>query len=366
MKILPKINNIVLKELKSKINICINESNKISYTLTESSDNDVLRDLINHRAYATMFLFLNENYKLKIDKSTFINEANVKDFYQDCQNLLQENVKVVTEKGPLLTSIKGYPIYEVENGILRGAGEKKIFESFEAKDDYYRQMDKKFKRFCKNMELDSNDLDSVLEALDELEGQFGDSEGEYQELREFIYNELIESDNLKKSNSTKKSKLNKNEELNEEGTQCSDIASKVDQNLGINKPKIVTTKINGLKENVSLRGFLRNEKGQYERGNYILCLENNNYVAIHKDKLNEDGNEAFKNISTIQNTIQSKTGCTVNVEKDNNKVIIHIKGTGSQLATVMPYGDELKKLLQAWGNTVEFDVNDNEFVYTAY
>lgn len=358
MKILPKINNIVLKELKNKINICINESTKISYALTESSDNDILRDLIDHKAYATMFLFLNENYKLKLDKSTFINEANVRDFYQDCQNLLQENVKVVTEKGPLLTSIKGYPIYETENGILRGEGKNKIFESFDDQyeskldkdmDDYYRRMNKKFKTFCKNMELNPDDLDSVLWTLDNLEGQYGDDEGEYQELREFIYNELMESNNL-----------------NEDGTQCSDIAPKVDQDLGINKPKVVTTKINGLKENVSLRGFLRNNKGQYERGNYILCLENNNYIAIHKSRLNEDGTEAFKNISTIQNTIQSKTGCTVNIERDNNKVIVHIKGTGSQLAAVMPYGDELKKLLQAWGNTVEFDVNDNEFIYTAY
>ena len=63
-------------------------------------------------------------------------------------------------------------------------------------DNYYKTMDKKFKSFCNSLEVDPNDLDDVLSALDELEGQFGDEEGEYQELREFIYNELMESDNL--------------------------------------------------------------------------------------------------------------------------------------------------------------------------
>lgn len=60
-------------------------------------------------------------------------------------------------------------------------------------DEYLKKMDKKYKTFCKNMELDEKDPDDALFALDELEGQFGDEDGEYQELREFIHNELLES-----------------------------------------------------------------------------------------------------------------------------------------------------------------------------
>lgn len=67
-------------------------------------------------------------------------------------------------------------------------------------DEYLKRMDKQYKTFCKNLELDEKDPDDALSALDELEGQFGDEDGEYQELREFIHNELLESKELKTEN----------------------------------------------------------------------------------------------------------------------------------------------------------------------
>ena len=66
-------------------------------------------------------------------------------------------------------------------------------------DEYLKKMDKKYKTFCKNMELDEKDPDDALFALDELEGQFGDEDGEYQELREFIHNELLESKKIEEN-----------------------------------------------------------------------------------------------------------------------------------------------------------------------
>lgn len=66
-------------------------------------------------------------------------------------------------------------------------------------DEYLKKMDKKYKTFCKNLEI-TDDPDDALSALDELEGQFGDEDGEYQELREFIYNELLESKEVKTEN----------------------------------------------------------------------------------------------------------------------------------------------------------------------
>lgn len=52
-------------------------------------------------------------------------------------------------------------------------------------------MASKYAKFCKSMELDPKDLDAVLEALDNLEGMDGDASGEYQEIREYIYNDLM-------------------------------------------------------------------------------------------------------------------------------------------------------------------------------
>lgn len=66
-------------------------------------------------------------------------------------------------------------------------------------DEYLKRMDKQYKTFCRNLELDEKDPDDALSALDELEGQFGDEDGEYQELREFIHNELLESKKIEEN-----------------------------------------------------------------------------------------------------------------------------------------------------------------------
>lgn len=286
MKILSDLKNIKLNLIDNSIELIINESNNIKYNLTKSSNNEILADLIDHKAYATTFLFLNENYQLDINKNSFINESNVIDFYKDCEELLNENVKVVTEKGPLLVSIKGYPIYEVENGILRGSGENKIFESFEEPN--------KLKDLCDF--LQSNNITNPEDEVDKIESYLEDNHLSMATVvpnKIFKVAEFNSDDNAggyigEISVSTNGTwRYHEDDILEEEGTQVSDIAPKVDQSLGINKPKIVSTKINGLKENLVLRGFLRNELGQYERGNYILCLENNKYIAINKDKLKE-------------------------------------------------------------------------------
>lgn len=441
MKILPKINNIVLENLKNKdIRLCINESLNINYAPSKNADSDIVKDLLEHKAYATMFLYLNENYTLNIEKDSFINESNIKDFYEDCNNLLQRHIKIVESQGPLMTKINNYPIYEVENGVLRGEGKMKVFESFndsEGEDlawdlvDFMRDFDtyefndnyssdeeaanqymKDFKSktsindiitFLNSIKEDSDKnsyseeaLESILARLEVLKNSIVE---ESKKLNESFFNlyksyddlygiskyspkELIDFLNdLKNQNKISERDYNllidfsnkyqdlinacgyESEELKEEGTQVSDIAPKIDYN-----DKVVKAPIAGLKESVILHGFLKNEKGQYQRGNYILCKENDKFVAIHKDKLEEalSGEDIFKNISTIQNSIQQKTGCTVNVEKDNNKLIFRITGNGKQLSDVMPYGDTLKELLQSWGNTVEFDVSDNTFTYTAY
>ena len=88
--------------------------------------------------------------------------------------------------------------------------------------------------------------------------------------------------------------LTDDEDLNEdgEGTQTTDIAPKVDQKDDVTpaKPKkkhydILLSDINE-SLNILNRGFLKNSEGQYQRGNYILVKEGEQYLAVHKNKLN--------------------------------------------------------------------------------
>ena len=55
----------------------------------------------------------------------------------------------------------------------------------------YKGMDKKLRDFANKYDIDSNDLDEVLYTIDDVEGMFGDQTGELQQLREYIYNELL-------------------------------------------------------------------------------------------------------------------------------------------------------------------------------
>ena len=55
----------------------------------------------------------------------------------------------------------------------------------------YKGMDKKLKDFANKYDIDSDDLDEVLYTIDDVGGMFGDQTGELQQLREYIYNELL-------------------------------------------------------------------------------------------------------------------------------------------------------------------------------
>ena len=77
-----------------------------------------------------------------------------------------------------------------------------------------------------------------------------------------------------------------------EGTQCSDIAEKKDQEVGSlqkpKKPKKHFTEMFRIPKNHGFRGFRLNESGHYVRGNYILINENGIIKAVNKNKLTEN------------------------------------------------------------------------------
>ena len=130
MKVIPKtISNFVVTPGEKSVILAINESLEVEYLLTENSDNEILQDLVEAKAFATALLYLNETYRLVTNTKLF-KENKVEDYYNDCNKLLKENTEIVEEKGIPLVSINGYNIYESDLGILRGNGEKKLKESF--------------------------------------------------------------------------------------------------------------------------------------------------------------------------------------------------------------------------------------------
>ena len=276
--------NVSLKENDyTLINL---DNNIISYKNTDKSDNDILNDLLECKAYATALLYLNENYILEVGKFKDIfteSGITVEDYYSKCNNLLNKNIKIVEEIGIPLTEINGYKIFEGAGYILRGNGKKKIKESFEDEDkiifDY-----KSNNKWCK---ISKTDLKQIL----------SDDRNEAKGTADF---DKVDDAFLKCCNNEPFSykgiiydptEYRLSESGEEDGTQASDIAPKVDQNMNKNvttsKKKHYDILLSGLDEGLNIlnKGFLKNAKGQYQRGDYILVKEGEKYLAIHKDKL---------------------------------------------------------------------------------
>ena len=85
------------------------------------------------------------------------------------------------------------------------------------------------------------------------------------------------------------------EELMEEceGTQCSDIAEKKDQEVGKlqkapKKKRNIIEEALSVPKNHKFKGFMKNESGMYTRGNFVLINENGTIKAVNKNKLKEE------------------------------------------------------------------------------
>lgn len=328
MKILPNIcsmsiNQVNLADADYTL-VKINESNIIAYKNTERSNNIILNDLIENKAFATSLLYLNENYELEIGKFKDIfaeSEDSIKDYLKDCETLLNRNVKIVEEAGIPLTNIGGYKIYESECGVLRGNGKIKLKESFNEIDldditlDYLktRDVDLPIKDYvkcpeCKNIfngpdnteTIEENYDKDVYDGFDKYHTETNTVEVEKTTCPYCNFNEDAEEfstawvDDLEDA-------PNKEELVPgissiyeaDEGTQTTDIAPKVDQNMGLTKanPKkeyydILLSDVDESADDILNRGFLKNAQGHYQRGNYILVKESEKYIAIRQDKLN--------------------------------------------------------------------------------
>lgn len=203
MKILPKISNVTVSKIDDKnIDLVLNESININYIPSNDIDLDIVTDLLEHKTYGTLFLFLNENCMLNITNESIINESNINDFYNDCEEILKENIIETEEQGPLLTNINEFPIYENTSGVLLGDGKIKLKESNQTTEEFIEE-------------------ESIEEPVEET-------------------NQTIDEEPVEESNQTTEEPIE--DSLNEEGTQCSDIAPKIDYSDKIVKAPITRNK----------------------------------------------------------------------------------------------------------------------------
>lgn len=328
-----KINNldnlmydILNIENKKYLNLHLNENQNVVYEI-DNVNLDTLNILKENSAYAIMLLYLNEKAKLNLDiiENSLKNEEDVKEYFKECEDILNNRVEIVEEQGYLFDNIGKLNLMEGYNGIILG-NKKKLIEASR----FMKQRVEKLNDCLKNLDDENipNEIHQILNNYDAKKFLDTMSKNDLNRAEEILYSEvdrdlykqipkaLEEDDELKNKElllgdedleeddrlytpeevkqfyisrgltEEKASKLVKDifQLDEEEGTQTTDIAPKVDQNLNKHKDLIVQ-KVKGLDEGVVAIGFLRNSDGIYTRGNYVLIKENNVYRAVHKDKL---------------------------------------------------------------------------------
>lgn len=138
----------------------------------------------------------------------------------------------------------------------------------------YKGMDKKLRDFANKYDIDSDDLDEVLYTIDNVEGMFGDQTGELQQLREYIYNELLteskeETEDIvttlnKRKNAiirmiTKYQDLGDVERVNDLEQKLRDVEIDIENYSNPDKPMIMHENINvdGFENDVELQKYFQ-------------------------------------------------------------------------------------------------------------
>lgn len=410
MKVLPKITKMncsrlaQLTENYTIVNFNNSSDIALAYQESENFSFDTLTDLLECNAYATALLYLNENCILSDKYGNLLKESNIEDFYNDCEELLTKNIKIVEEAGILLTNINGYKIFEGEGYILRGNGKKKIRESFNERGEI--DLADITLDYLKNRKYDAQIIGMVK--CPNCGNIFDREENTYEEEKTDVepYSTIDEPYNEKTITYTDKMIKcpycgdSDNEEdyawawvddlydapnaeelvpgihgLNEdaEGTQCADIAPKLDQKSGVTDAKPKKEKkyydilLSGLDEHEDLKvnkGFIKNLDGYYQRGNYILVKEGDKYLAVHKDKVLTESKIQFttKDIQTylrpvnaaaaftIKNTAKAVTfelASTGTLENDNTAILYEIVLGKTNGADLIGICDEIKSSLSS-------------------
>lgn len=318
----------------------INETTTIKFNKCDL-DTELIESLISKGAYASALLYLNSKCLVESINDEILTKESYSNYLQECKDLLKENVYETTASGfRQLCNINGLELLENNKFVARG--KTKLFvENF--KEEYFPDLIMSVISEFNNSSMSREDYMNALNKISELEWENRISTDEYDRANKKLNKLYIENRNkdvepvtescdendccsdtincirkacedagneesvkslLQSLNNEIKSLADKYnvvlDEINEcEGTQTTDIAPKLDQEMnGLVEPP----KQDDLKEeydfnvgfNHNFKGFILTEQGRYERGNFVLVKENGNVKAVSKNKLKENSSKVRK------------------------------------------------------------------------
>ena len=334
----------------------INETTTIKFNKCDL-DVELIDSLISKGAYASTLLYLNSKCLVENINGEILTKDSYSNYLQECKDLLKENVYETTASGfRQLCNINGLEILENNKFVARGKT-KLYVENF--KEEYFPELVMNIISEFNDSEMSRDDYMNALNKISELEWENKISTDDYDRANKKLNKIYIDNRNkdvepvnesceecdecldiihetfdkltdeesvkslLQSLNNEVKSLADKYnvvlDEINEcEGTQTTDIAPKLDQEVGrLVKPP----KQDDLKEeydfnvgfNHKFKGFILTEQGRYERGNFVLVKEGEQIKAIHKSKLNESRTNSYGDILLTHEEAESKlkTLCSI-------------------------------------------------------
>ena len=291
-----------IKSFKLKDNkVFINES-VIEYEDISADKKEILESLISKGAYGSALLTLNKFYNVKsINESDYTQEDYAK-YLEECNKLMKECVSETEAHNfrPLI-NLNGLEIMESADHIARGKGNKLLIEDFRTAE----LNESEEHRYTGNSHADEvvfdfsqteRDIETFTKALNEISRMEYDNDidsEKYDECIKKIQDLFVHKD---------KSIDDLKEEY--EGTQCSDIAGKKDQEVGSlqkqKKPKKHFTEMFNIPKKHGFKGFRLDEYGHYVRGKYILINEDGSIKATRKARVIDDYGNVIWDYNQVQ------------------------------------------------------------------
>lgn len=298
--------------------VLINES-VIEYEPISDDSREILESLISKGAYGSALLTLNMFYNVKSINESEYTQEDYATYLGECNKLMEVNtIETEARNFRPLVNLNGLEIMESADHIARGKGNKLLIEDFRLNEDSdgytgNSRADEVVFEFSES----ERDVIAFTKALNEISRMEYDnqiSKDKYDEcigkIQYLFVNENNSIDDLK-------------EEV--EGTQCSDIAEKKDQEVGrLQKPKKPKKHFNEMfkiPRNHGFKGFRLDENGHYIRGNYVLINEDGSIKAVNK-KLLEDNYGRYGELilSSEQANTRAQELCTALNTKLNQYV----------------------------------------------
>lgn len=264
--------------------VFINES-VIEYEPISDDSREILESLISKGAYGSALLTLNMFYNVKSINESEYTQEDYTTYLGECNKLMEVNtIETEARNFRPLVNLNGLEIMESADHIARGKGNKLLIEDFRLNED-------------SDSYTGNSHADEIIFDFSQTERDVDTFTKSLNEISRMEYDNQIDKDKydecIKKLQDLFVHKDKSVDDLKEEceGTQCSDIAEKKDQEVGsLQKPKKPKKHFNEMfkvPKNHGFKGFRLDENGHYIRGNYVLINEDGFIKAVNK-KLLED------------------------------------------------------------------------------